>query len=745
MKKFLLISLFFSFSVLYAQSAQKANRKTAERYLKLAEAALTNGSTDEAGSNAAMGLSYDDSISDLYYISAIFSKSQGNNLSVVESICRTAFEKNTWIHDNQKSARIFYSDILSDLGQYERSMKLLDSKPVIYSADSELIRVKNFYRMGTEESFTKARQKISSARRVYKNDLRFPALFFNFETHNLLLKRIFAKAMEGDSYSLESVLPSEDVMNLADVLEADLRKNGTMDAVFALYPAWFMESEKRQRKILEFDASGSKDILWAALALEDSIIDQKTAFDYFFDFANEKVDYVTLIYFINLLDDPEVLENLEMYLTAYNGRLYTDINNDLQFEMEVAYNRGRPSEILFDEDNDGEYNLTASCDFGEILSLSNTNLGLEVLYSQFPYVESARIDTGLLYQIGDTFNSTDKVLYFRFAQKDAVYEPVIFETISGLEYFENQFFIPVLSDTYSFIDSASFVKNATFIDGENRERKYGSVTYTLMNGKIERCSFMENNIVYADCVFENGVPSQRQLDYDGDGYFETVETYLPIYSIEEKNAYDCAEVITRTFPVFDFSDLIYLSSVSVDSNKDTATDFYEEYGKYGAKTTSWDNDADGIAETTFIRYEKKSDEPLCEKTIFVYGFEQDVFSVTEMNSIPVLVTENGEEYAIKKGEGDHFFWICRDFNEENANFLTEDILTRKMEKVEQGLLRVFETDNGSFFVIRSGENIFARCIPEVTFDDEEVEDVLGEYESSIELEELGADNPDEAF
>lgn len=745
MKKFLFISLFFSFTFLYAQSAQKANRKTAERYLKLAETALTNGSYDEAGSNAAMGLAYDDSISDLYYISAIYSKSQGSNLSIVSEICRTAFDKDTWIHDNLKSARIFYADILSELGFYEKSMELLDSKPVIYSADSEVIRVKNFYRMGTEESFTKARQKISSARRVYKNDLRFPSLFFNFETHSLLLKRIFAKAEEGDSYSLNPVLPSDDVMNLADVLEADLRKNGASDAVYALYPAWFMEGEKRQRKILEYDASGSKDILWAALALEDNIIDQNTAFDYFFEFADQKVDYVTLAYFIDLIDEPEVLSKLEEHLTAFSGVLYTDINNDLQYEMEVTYSRGRPQEILFDEDNDGEYNLTASCDFGEVLSLSNKNLGLEVLYSQFPYVESARIDTSLLSQIETSLNSVDKILYFRFAQKDAVYEPVIFETIQGLEYFENQFFIPVLSDTYSFIDSAAFVKNATFIDGENRERKYGSVTYTLENGKIERCSFMENNAVYAECIFEQGIPSQRQLDYDGDGYFETVETYLPLYSIEEKTAFDCAEVISKTFPVFDFSDLVYLSSVAVDSNKDTITDFYEEYGKYGAKTSSWDNDADGIAETTFIRYEKIIDEPLCEKSIFIYGFEQDVFAVTEMDSMPVAVSENGEEYEIRKGDGDHFFWICRDFDEEKANFLTEDILTRKMEKVEQGLLRLFDTENGSFFVIRSGENLFARCIPEISFDDEEVEDVLDEYDTSLELKEAGAENSHEAF
>ena len=48
----------------------------------------------------------------------------------------------------------------------------------IYSADAEFIRIKNYYRIGTEDSIEQARLKINAARRIYPNDVRFPNIFF---------------------------------------------------------------------------------------------------------------------------------------------------------------------------------------------------------------------------------------------------------------------------------------------------------------------------------------------------------------------------------------------------------------------------------------------------------------------------------------------------------------------------------------------------------------------------------------
>ena len=73
MKKFaviFLLSLGISFSLAAQSSAGAANKNTALRCLKLAENCLVADDWQNALNQAELGLSYDDSISDLYYIKA---------------------------------------------------------------------------------------------------------------------------------------------------------------------------------------------------------------------------------------------------------------------------------------------------------------------------------------------------------------------------------------------------------------------------------------------------------------------------------------------------------------------------------------------------------------------------------------------------------------------------------------------------------------------------------------------------
>ena len=71
MKKFV-ISILLSCGILLNLSAQSsaagANKNTALRCLKLAESCLVGNDWQNALNQAELGLSYDNSISDLYYI-----------------------------------------------------------------------------------------------------------------------------------------------------------------------------------------------------------------------------------------------------------------------------------------------------------------------------------------------------------------------------------------------------------------------------------------------------------------------------------------------------------------------------------------------------------------------------------------------------------------------------------------------------------------------------------------------------
>ena len=80
MKKYAIVVL-LSFGLIFSATAQNsaaaANKNTALRCLKLAESCLVGNDWKNALSQAELGLSYDDSISDLYYIKAAASLNLG--------------------------------------------------------------------------------------------------------------------------------------------------------------------------------------------------------------------------------------------------------------------------------------------------------------------------------------------------------------------------------------------------------------------------------------------------------------------------------------------------------------------------------------------------------------------------------------------------------------------------------------------------------------------------------------------
>ena len=181
MKKILVVIFvcLFTLSICFAQvSSDKAAKKTAERCLKLSENYLLGGDVKSAISQAELGLSYDDTISDIYYIKAAAEKMNGKTVREVMELSQKAFDLNNGVGYNEKGNRILYADLLSDTGRWLESLEVLDKDPFVFSADAEAIRIKNYYRIGTDEYLAKARSKINSARRIYKGDIRFISLFY---------------------------------------------------------------------------------------------------------------------------------------------------------------------------------------------------------------------------------------------------------------------------------------------------------------------------------------------------------------------------------------------------------------------------------------------------------------------------------------------------------------------------------------------------------------------------------------
>ena len=131
-KSSLAIFLFLgiTFAAFAQNSAAAANKNTALRCLKLAESCLVAGDWQNALSQAELGLSYDNSISDLYYIKAAASLNLGGTKADALRLISSAFERASWAGYTKNGARIFIADLLSDTGLYEESLSALDSEPL---------------------------------------------------------------------------------------------------------------------------------------------------------------------------------------------------------------------------------------------------------------------------------------------------------------------------------------------------------------------------------------------------------------------------------------------------------------------------------------------------------------------------------------------------------------------------------------------------------------------------------------
>lgn len=718
MKKVLVLILSMSVGVCFAQSrsTSQASRKTAERCLKLAENYLLNEDYTSAVSQAELGLAYDDSISDFYYIIASGKKIGGEKTAAVISYVRTAYEKNNWVGYNEKGNRILLADLLSDTGNYESSLGILDEKPFIYSSDAEAIRIKTLYRMDTEESLILAREKINSARRIYKDDFRFHQLFYSFEA---------ARVMAGFE-------PDPLVLDMAQVLSSELRtlitnkKTDRISEELECLYMFFEDGEQLIRDAKAFYAENKKNSLFPVIALKAGIMPETLVVDMFWQYAEDSTNFETLLYFESLLTDEEAKLKLRENFRLYNGTLFSDVNRDLQWEMKIEYKNGRPQQIAYDENNDGDIDLAASLDYGEVLSVTYGNGNRKIEYDAYPFIGYAEDHVGI--------NDTTEIIVYEFAKNTMEKEVFDFEKPSGLQLDEkNGFYVPIVKENWKTEDF-NFIEEAAFIKCSTKERPEGQITYSLLEGRFVSAVFTQNGIAYGALDFVDGIPALRNVDYDGNGIFETVE-YFDSYTEDLKDGFsdEDSQAVENIFgnDIYSllFSEKVYISKIEIDYNDDTVPDFTEVYEPYGGKMTLWDLDNDKDPERIFIRYPAKDDEPVIEEAVFRTGIAEDLVSVVTSEGKPVSVKFNESEYEIIPGLSETFYWI-----ETRGPEQAEIAFSRAVKNIENGNLVSLSFEDDDYFVVKVAGTVYAKKIHKIYFDENELADVLDAENNTDNLE-----------
>lgn len=721
MKKtfFLLAVLFFFGARVFAQvpsvptdfsssanSARNANRRTAIRYLQLAKQYASQKQWKEADSNARLGLAYDDTIADLWYIRSVSQFHSGEKKANVLPLIVTALTSGAeWTDYNRDSARILYADLLSDMLRFDEAVSVLDLPPLLYSADAEYIRAKCYYNLGGEY-VQKAREKIDAARRIYPTDMRFAELFFSTE-YKLNQPLLQEKASGAES---EDISPLARKIADAFILAISSYKNPT--AELELYAAIFAEGEKQIRLLKSFKARNLKAPLYAEYVLRTGLLDQNAALDEFFAFADKSISLPVVRAFVPLITEEQPKQDLYEYLNAYNGRILFDTEDDGIENLVVDYHRGRPSLVVYDGNQDDEFDWSADCDFGVPLVVHLADEGVDIIYGNWPWVQSARY-----------FLKDDTELHFNLVAESFRWTPFVISPVQTIRTALNlDFFFPIVQTDIPPVSAVELLHTSSSYTLPSKERPNALITVSVLDGVAQLARYTVDDIMYAQTSFEGGIPVLRVVDTDGDGLFETTEFYgfspdrnQKVISTEEE-----MQIITNLFGSPSAGTGFYVRMIQIDTNGDTLPDFTEEYLEGEGKIASWDTNGNGNWDTRYIKHPKQEDGVLREESLFHQPLTNAEVQVSFEDGIPVRVAE--KKHNLADGENAErilsvipshipdFYWIGTAGSDENAQKILETI----NQTAGQGVSIIAGNEKVRMLGVRIGKMVFAEMLPEST-------------------------------
>lgn len=666
------------------EAAVRANKRTALRALNLAKEYAARRDWNSVIAQAKFGLAYDESISDLWYVYAIALNETGETKAIIVPLVTKALETASWYDYNRDGARILYADLLCDTTRFAEACEILDSSPVLFSADSEYIRAKASYRMKDAASVERARVKIETARKMYPEDIRFPLLFFKYENPDDETPEV--KSMAEGFVNRMSLYE-----NQKDYLELEM------------YAILFSKGEKQRRLLQSFSARGLEHPGYAEAALRAGLIDEETAFDYFTSFADGSIQYSQLISFIQLIKTEAVKQLLQTYMNSYAGIIIYDSDDDGIDNMYVKYYRGRPETIVYDDNQDGIINWRVTCDFGVPVHASLTETRLSVDWNSFPYINRAY------------FTGPENKITLRF---DLVHDTLSWSPVAIVpdlliqKAISINFYFPKILDSEA-PDTELLAKCAYRYEIPSSERTNASIIFTILDGEVQLAKYYASGKLYAQAQFDKGVPSVRTVDTDGDGVFETTEIYgydkdgvMQVHSMEEEKA-----IMTNLFGFVTDDKSFYLHLIQVDQNGDTLPDFTEEYLAYNGKITSWDLDADGLWDIRYVRYPRACDEngipePQIEDALFYLTAQRNLITVTSIDGVPSKVVANEAELEVQKDDFLNFYWLGKKGTSKAAQMAVNSL----NQLNRQGCSITIDYGMENLFCVRTGEFYFGRIV-----------------------------------
>ncbi|MFI3257669.1 MAG: hypothetical protein R3Y36_05165 [Spirochaetales bacterium] len=621
---------------------------SAMQLLQNAKNLMLMGKYEEAYTQAQTALVYDPSIADLYYIQALSLIERTENPAESIALLETALSENggIWYEYNQDSARIILAKLYIQTKKNEEALALLAGGTPIFNAETFLLRAKAYYNLNESE---KARAFLYEGSMQYPENAEFPLLFFKYE-YFTGIQPIFEENNTEDFLNESNFFAGDNAENpeirndvdyLADFFMARIHQFSQTNPDILLFAAAFKNDENEKNLLLrEWNALGKTHPLYAVHALQNHAIDENAAVDYMIPFF-ESIDYSILTAFVSLLEDAEAKKKLHDYFADYNGAIYFDLNKDFVPEMTVLYERGRPSYIEYDENQDGILSWYMNCDYGEPINIHLIEENIVAKYDAWPFFSS----------VTDNKKSENNIIYSLVANS-IEWTPVYFIKEPAFELSgQHDLYIPVLNQNGISFPDDDFFAASYAIDIAIDEYPGSRIYYTLLHGIVKNAVYRNNGTPYAYGQFENGILIYRNVDKDNDGKYELIEVYN--YNIPQSyNFLNDEEKQILSDTIFGFDALAnghYIKHILVDTDNDGIANFTQQYENDGATGVRWDTDNDGNWDIQFIQNADKSKQELH----YLHPTANETVVIFTENGIPV----NANGKPIVKDVDADFYWI----------------------------------------------------------------------------------------
>ncbi len=666
--------LFCSYTFTHVAYSQEINNpstfhSTALRFLDASKQKLIEQNWNAAYVLAETALQYDSSIADLYFLKALCLLEKNNpTYEVIENLEQSLDDTVYWYQYTEEAARLLLAKLYVGIKKPDESIALLDLEPQLTNSEALYIRARAYYVIG---DLSKARATVLLGATQYPLDRRFDELFYTQEyeiqkntqrddtgdEEELEIDNISVdnQVLSLDSNELETssnifILPIENELSILIPFFNDRVEQFSQDnTMLLLYAAIFSsDPEVNNRLIRALNTKGEKHPLFAILALIVNIIDEQQAFMYMQPFFNT-IEYSILLDFISILQDEQVIHDVRSHFGRYEGKILIDTNGDLEHELSIFYERGRPSNIIYDENQDGMLTWEMTNDYGEPKTVYLFSDKKIIEYDTWPYVKN----------VTDNFHADNFASYNMISGSLSL--PLVDFVVE--DEFQNilsiPFYTPIVLEEKEVVDLDLF-NTSYLIDAKTAEFNNSRVRFTLLDGIVKSATYTTNEKPYAYAHFENGIPVFRNVDKDNNGSYEVVE----IFSQTTDETLETEKVKDELF-VFDYvAQGSYIQKVLVDLNNDGFDDFTEEYAD-GVRIASWDRNSDGQWDVQFLQHNDAS----TQEVFYVHPLTNEVKSVLINNGAPIFA--NGKE--VIEDETYDFYWIGENVGSAHAEKIITEL------------------------------------------------------------------------